>query len=70
MATIGSGDVLSGLVAGLWAQGMEMTQATYAGVFLHGMAGDIAASRYGERSLLAMDICMHIPDAFTAIGHP
>ncbi|MGB6033278.1 MAG: NAD(P)H-hydrate dehydratase, partial [Bacteroidota bacterium] len=70
MATIGSGDVLSGLVAGLWAQGMDSAAATYAGVFLHGKAGDIAAACYGERSLLAMDICKHLPEAFEAVGRP
>ena len=70
MATIGSGDVLSGLVAGLWAQGMDPLAATYAGVFLHGKAGDIAADCYGERSLLAMDICKHLPEAFEAVARP
>jgi len=70
MATIGSGDVLSGLVAGLWAQGMDPVAATYAGVFLHGEAGDLAAARYGERSLLATDICSHLPEAFEAVDCP
>jgi NAD(P)H-hydrate epimerase len=68
MATIGSGDVLTGLVAGLWAQGMSPAGATYTGVFLHGLAGDLAARTYGEKSLLATDICKYLPEAFGAAG--
>ena len=68
LATIGSGDVLSGLIGGLWAQGMTGEQAALAGVFLHGRAGDLAAVRLGERSLLAGDVSDHIPDAFLSVG--
>lgn len=64
MATIGSGDVLSGIIAGLIGQGVSVFEAAYAGVFLHGRAGDIAARAFGERSILATDILAHIPSAF------
>jgi ADP-dependent NAD(P)H-hydrate dehydratase / NAD(P)H-hydrate epimerase len=63
MATIGSGDVLTGLIAGLCAQGMPAAEAAWAGAHIHGRAGDLAASQLGERSLLAMDILDRLPDA-------
>ena len=64
MATIGSGDVLTGLIAGLRAQKMKTIEAAWSGVFIHGLAGDLAASELGERSLLAMDILERVPAAF------
>ena len=67
MATAGSGDVLSGIIAGLWAQGMKGAEAAYSGVFLHGFSGDLAKKRYGERSLLAMDLIDFLPTAFQLI---
>jgi ADP-dependent NAD(P)H-hydrate dehydratase / NAD(P)H-hydrate epimerase len=63
MATIGSGDVLSGIIAGLIGQKVECFEAAYAGVYLHGRAGDLAADQFGERSLLATDILAHVPHA-------
>jgi hydroxyethylthiazole kinase-like uncharacterized protein yjeF len=63
MATIGSGDVLAGMIGGLWVQGMENFPAAYSGVFLHGLAGDIAHKKLGEKSLMALDIHKNIPDA-------
>jgi NAD(P)H-hydrate epimerase len=63
MATIGSGDVLTGLVAGLCAQGMELFSAAWSGVFVHGRAGDLAAARLGQRSMLAGDILDQVPGA-------
>ncbi|MBI4535109.1 MAG: NAD(P)H-hydrate dehydratase [Ignavibacteriae bacterium] len=63
MATAGAGDVLTGIVASFAAQGMLPEEAAYSGVFVHGLAGDIAAKEHGERSLLALDILEHIPDA-------
>jgi NAD(P)H-hydrate epimerase len=68
LATIGAGDVLSGLIGGLRAQGMTMEAAARAGVFLHGRAADLAASRLGQRSLLAGDVLEHISGAFASIG--
>lgn len=55
MATGGMGDVLTGIIAGLLAQGLTLWQAALAGVYLHGRAGDRAAET-GERGLLAMDL--------------
>lgn len=63
MATAGAGDVLSGLVAGLWGQGMERSEAAYAGVFIHGLAGDMARAAYGEKSMMATDIQNEISSA-------
>jgi NAD(P)H-hydrate epimerase len=56
MATAGSGDVLTGLLLGLLAQGMSTLEACQAAVFLHGAAGERAAFRHGERGMLAGDI--------------
>ncbi len=67
MATAGSGDVLTGLIAGLLAQGMGGTEAAYSGVLLHGLAGDLAARKYGERSIMAMDILDHLPNALKMV---
>lgn len=64
MATVGSGDVLTGLIASLWAQGMEKEAAAYCGVFLHGLAGDLAGAAYGERSLVAHDLVDFLSQAF------
>ncbi|HCV43139.1 MAG TPA: hypothetical protein DGH68_06620 [Bacteroidetes bacterium] len=64
MATIGSGDVLTGIVASLLSQGMLPIEAAYTGVFMHGLAGDLAASELGQRSVMAMDILDRVPDAF------
>ncbi len=67
MATIGAGDVLAGLVGGLLAQGMNAFDAGFAGVFLHGRAGDLAAARYGQRSILATDILEHLAPALLEV---
>lgn len=67
MATAGSGDVLAGIIGGLWAQGMTDFEAAYAGVFLHGLAGDIAKEKLGERSLMALDIQHQIPQAIKSV---
>jgi ADP-dependent NAD(P)H-hydrate dehydratase / NAD(P)H-hydrate epimerase len=63
MATIGSGDVLSGVIAGLIGQHVQHFEAAYAAVYLHGRAGDLAADHFGERSILATDILAHVPAA-------
>jgi hydroxyethylthiazole kinase-like uncharacterized protein yjeF len=56
MAAGGMGDVLTGVIAGLLAQGLNPWQAALAGVYLHGCAGDAAAAREGERGLMAGDL--------------
>ncbi|MCI9068266.1 MAG: NAD(P)H-hydrate dehydratase [Lachnospiraceae bacterium] len=56
MATGGAGDVLSGILGGLLAGGMEPEEAAETGVYLHGLAGDAAAERLGRRSMMAGDI--------------
>lgn len=69
MATAGSGDVLTGLTAGLIAQrSQEPLQATLAAVYLHGMAGDLAASKLGMRSLIASDIIENLSEAILSVG--
>jgi NAD(P)H-hydrate epimerase len=67
MATLGAGDVLAGLIGGLLAQRMNAFQAGFAGVFLHGRAGDLAAARYGQRSILATDILDHLAPALLSV---
>ena len=56
MATGGSGDVLTGIIASLIAQGMPVLAAAKAGVYIHGFAGDLMASKYGETGLIAGDL--------------
>jgi NAD(P)H-hydrate epimerase len=67
MATIGSGDVLTGVIAGFLSQGMVPVDSAYSGVLVHGLAGDLAASMLGQRSVMAMDILDRIPDALKAL---
>lgn len=67
MATAGSGDVLAGIIAGLWAQGAEQTTAAYCGVYIHGLAGDLARNKFGEKSMMALDIQDMLPAAITRL---
>jgi hydroxyethylthiazole kinase-like uncharacterized protein yjeF len=64
MATGGSGDVLTGMILSLLAQGYETYDAARTGVYLHGLAGDLAACSAGRNSLIASDITEHIGSAF------
>jgi len=67
MATAGSGDVLTGVVAALMGQGLGSLEATILGVHLHGLAGDLAAQRLGQISLMATDIIETLSQAFQTI---
>ncbi|NQU41662.1 NAD(P)H-hydrate dehydratase [bacterium] len=63
MAKGGSGDVLTGLIGGLLAQGCPALEAACAGVYIHGVAGDLAAVEIGTRGMVAGDIVARIPEA-------
>jgi NAD(P)H-hydrate epimerase len=64
MASGGTGDVLTGMLGACLARGMEASLAMIASVYLHGSAGDVAAERVGEESLVARDVIEALPDAF------
>ncbi|MFA7615594.1 MAG: NAD(P)H-hydrate dehydratase [Weeksellaceae bacterium] len=64
MATAGSGDVLTGMIAGLIGRGHAPKEAAILGVYLHGLCGDLAAYEMGEESLIASDLIDFIPTAF------
>lgn len=68
MATAGSGDVLTGVAAALWGQGLSRLDATILGVYVHSLAGDIASNRIGQVSLMATDILDALPEAFKAVA--
>jgi len=67
MATAGSGDVLSGVILGFLTQGYSPVKAAIAGVYIHSVAGDIAASIKGETSLIASDIVNYLGEAFLSV---
>jgi NAD(P)H-hydrate epimerase len=64
MATAGSGDVLTGIILGLLAQGYSSKDAAIIGVYIHGLSGDLAKNNQGEVSLIASDIVDHLGEAF------
>lgn len=68
MATAGAGDVLTGIIVGLMARGYSQAAAAVVGMYLHGLAGDIAAEKMGLESLIATDIIDSLPDAFQNLG--
>lgn len=68
MATGGSGDVLSGMIAALLGQGLAPERAVTAAVYLHGLAGDLAAEALGEYAMTARDLIDYLPQAMRAAG--
>ena len=67
MATAGTGDVLTGIIASLLGQSLNPVNASLLGVYIHGFAGDMAAKGKGEHSLIATDIIDSLPDAFVQL---
>jgi NAD(P)H-hydrate epimerase len=67
MATAGSGDVLSGMLAAMILQEKNILPAILSAVYVHGLSGDIAAQRLGEKSLTARDIIRYISSAVKAV---
>ncbi|MFT3844070.1 MAG: NAD(P)H-hydrate dehydratase [Lacibacter sp.] len=68
MATAGSGDVLTGILTGLLAQGYTAKEAALLGVYIHGLAGDVAAIHLSQEAMLAGDITRHLGNAFKQIA--
>ena len=67
MATGGMGDVLTGVIAGLMAQGISSESAAALGVYLHGLAGDTAAEALGMHGLTASDVLKAVPQAISSL---
>jgi NAD(P)H-hydrate epimerase len=70
MATAGSGDVLTGIITALAGQGLDNFDGAVLGVYVHGVAGDIAAEKLGQTSLMTTDIIDELPGAFKRIENP
>lgn len=68
MATAGTGDVLTGMIAGIAAQGVPVYDAAVAGVYLHGLAGDRAAEIVGMHGMVASDMLPRIPEAISQLS--
>jgi ADP-dependent NAD(P)H-hydrate dehydratase / NAD(P)H-hydrate epimerase len=68
MAKGGMGDALTGVIGALLAQGMPAVEAARAGVFVHGLAGDIAAEKHGERAMLATDLIESLGAAWHSLA--
>ena len=67
MATAGTGDVLTGIITGLLARGYHQKEACQLGMYLHGMAGDLAMRVKGKECLIASDLIDHLPEAFNTL---
>ncbi|MGO9115246.1 MAG: NAD(P)H-hydrate dehydratase [Thermoguttaceae bacterium] len=68
MATGGSGDVLTGVITALVCQQLELYAAAQLGVYVHGLAGDLAAEELGQVSMIASDLIRFLPRAFQQIA--
>lgn len=68
MASGGTGDVLAGVLGAFLARGLAPESALPAAVYLHGLAGDVAAERVGQESLIAGDVIAALPEAFRRVG--
>ncbi len=68
MATAGSGDVLTGIICGLLARGYQQREACILGMYLHGLAGDLAVKDLGKESLIASDIIRYLAKAFKRLN--
>ena len=68
MATGGAGDVLTGVITALVCQGLAPFEAAQLGVYLHGLAGDLAAEQLGQASLIARDLVTYLPQAFRRLS--
>lgn len=68
MASAGQGDVLTGIISGFIAQKIPILESVLAGVYIHGMAGDMALSEMGERGLIASDVINNLPKAIKAVS--
>ncbi|MBI2092205.1 MAG: hypothetical protein HYT75_04335 [Deltaproteobacteria bacterium] len=69
LATAGTGDCLTGVIAGFISQGIPVIESVIAGVYVHGLAGDMAAEKNGERGLIASDIINHLPNILKLIAN-
>ena len=69
MATGGTGDVLTGMIGGLLCQGLGAFDAAQLAVYVHGLAGDMAAGAKGQLSMTAEDVMAFVPEAFKTVGH-
>jgi ADP-dependent NAD(P)H-hydrate dehydratase / NAD(P)H-hydrate epimerase len=69
MATGGTGDVLTGVLTALVAQGYSLEEACLLGVYVHGLAGDLALQRVGDIAMIASDLTDHLPQAFMTLAN-
>ena len=67
MGTGGMGDVLTGIIAGLMAQGLSTERGAVLGVYVHGLAGDIVSERSGTHGLIASDVLRAVPQAISSL---